>query len=233
MKILKSILFGGLFFSTLTLMAQDIKFCGYNLECINVKVSVETLHKDTVLKVERDLDKLPFDPLDLSATVDEPTFLKLAGENLENGTIEVKVLSQIQDPSPFLGARGFIGLAFRINNSNSEFESVYLRPANGRADNQFKRNHTVQYFSYPDYKFDRLRTESAGLYETYADISLDEWIHLKLEIQEKKAVLYINNQIYPSFIVTQMKGKNKSGGIGLFVDIGTIGYFKDLKISNN
>jgi hypothetical protein len=28
-----------------------------------------------------------------------------------------------------------------------------------------------------------------------------------------------------------MLGKNKTGGVGLYVDIGTIGYFKDLKIT--
>jgi hypothetical protein len=28
-----------------------------------------------------------------------------------------------------------------------------------------------------------------------------------------------------------MLGQNKIGGVGLYVDIGTIGYFKDLKIT--
>jgi hypothetical protein len=28
-----------------------------------------------------------------------------------------------------------------------------------------------------------------------------------------------------------MLGKNKKGAIGLYVDIGTIGYFKDLKVT--
>jgi len=36
---------------------------------------------------------------------------------------------------------------------------------------------------------------------------------------------------YSTFIVDKMLGKNKKGGIGLYVDIGTIGYFKDLKVT--
>ena len=34
---------------------------------------------------------------------------------------------------------------------------------------------------------------------------------------------------YSSLVVDKMSGKNKSEGVGLYVVIGTIGYFKDLK----
>ena len=89
----------------------------------------------------------------------------------------------------------------------------------------------VQYYSYPDYKFDRLRKESPGLYETYADVGLDEWITFRVELDGGKARLYINNQKYPSFIVEKMKGSTTNGSVALWVDIGTVGYFKDLKVT--
>jgi hypothetical protein len=88
----------------------------------------------------------------------------------------------------------------------------------------------VQYFAYPDYKFDRLRKEANGVYETYADVGLDEWITMRIEFDGKRAALYLNDQRYPSFIVNEMKSQSESGSIGLYVDIGTEGYFKDLKI---
>jgi hypothetical protein len=69
-----------------------------------------------------------------------------------------------------------------------------------------------------------------GEYETYADIDLEEWITMRIEFEGKRAALYLNNQQHPSFIVNEMKGDSKSGTIGLWVDIGTEGYFKDLKI---
>lgn len=58
-----------------------------------------------------------------------------------------------------------------------------------------------------------------------------EWITLRLEIAEQKAEPYINNQKHPSFVVEKMKGSTLDGAIALWVDIGTEGYFKDLKIT--
>lgn len=221
------------FIATLaTSHAQTIQFQGRVFEISNVKASVVEIDGEKALRVERDLEKLAFDPsLKDAATVDEPTFVKLQDIDFANGTIEVKVLSRLLKTAPPI-ARGFIGVAFRIEEQNAQFEAIYLRPTNGRADEQFRRNHTIQYFSYPDYKFDKLRKEEyKGQYETYADIGLDEWIDMRIEIKDEKAVLYLNNQEQPAFLVNGMLGNSKSGSIGLWVDIGTEGYFKDLKVS--
>ena len=99
--------------------------------------------------------------------VDEPTFVKIKGINFKDGTIEVKVLSRILKDAPAY-ARGFIGVAFRINDDDTKYESIYIRPVNARVDDQVRRNHSIQYYSYPDYKFDRLRKESPERYESYA-----------------------------------------------------------------
>lgn len=220
--------------SFFTMSAQTIQFENKQFEISNVTSSVVDFKGEKVLKIERDLTKIPFDVNHLENTVDEPTFVKLSNENIENGIIEVKVLSQIQNPSPFEFAQGFIGLAFNINDDNSAFEAVYLRPKVGRSEIQCHRNHSVQYYAYPDFKFEKLRKEEfKGQYETYADVGLNEWITFRLELKNEKIFLYINNQKFPSFIVNERKGKMKSGSIGLWVDIGTIGYFKDLKITKN
>ncbi|QHS55626.1 polysaccharide lyase family 7 protein [Mucilaginibacter sp. 14171R-50] len=210
--------------------AQEIAYQNQRFELRNVKASLETLGGKPVLKVERDLEALPFDVNNLSKTVDEPTYVKLKGVDFENGVIDVKVLSRIQNPSPFENAQGFIGVALRISERDSAYESIYLRPKAGSSDNQFARNHTVQYYSYPNYKFDKLRNEPNGSYETYADIGLDEWIDMRIEVAGNKATLYINGQKRPSFIIEKMKGSTTHGEVALWVDIGTIGYFKDLKI---
>lgn len=209
---------------------QTIEWNNQKLELRNVKASLVQFNGEQVLKVERDLTALPFDAKNLSKTVDEPTYVKVKNITLENGIIEVKLLSRIQEPSPFEGAQGFIGLSFRISEDDSAYESIYLRPKVGRSENQFSRNHTVQYYSYPNYKFDRLRRENNGAYETYADVGLDEWITFRVELDGGKAKLFINNQKHPSFIVDKMKGLTANGAIAMWVDIGTIGYFKDLKI---
>ena len=164
--------------------------------------------------------------------VDEPTFAKLIDSDFKNGVIKVTVLSRLLENAPDF-ARGFIGVAFRIDESNSKFEGLYIRPTNGRADDQLRRNRSTQYFSYPDFKFDRLRNESAGLYESYADMGLDEWINLKIEVQGDKAKLYLNESSQPVLVVNDLKqGTGYSGGIGLWVDVGTEGFFTDLRIEN-
>jgi len=212
--------------------AQTLNWNGQEFEFTNVKASVVQFNREEVIKVERDLDALPFDVENLSTTVDEPTFVKIKDLNIENGVVEVKVLSRIQNPSPFRGAAGFIGIAFRVNEDNSAYESIYLRPGAGKSERQIARNAAVQYYAYPDYKFDVLRKEEyKGQYETYADIGLDEWITTRIEFSGKTAKLYLNDQKSPAFIVNEMLGKSTSGSIALWVDIGTEGYFKDLKIS--
>jgi hypothetical protein len=164
--------------------------------------------------------------------VDEPTFAKLINSDFKNGIIEVTVLSRLLENAPDF-ARGFIGVAFRINENNSKFEGIYIRPTNGRADDQLRRNRSTQYFSYPDFKFDRLRNESPGLYESYADMGLNEWIRIKIEVNGESAKLYLNDGRQPALVVNDLKhGADGSGGIGLWVDIGTDGYFTDLRIEH-
>jgi hypothetical protein len=215
----------------ITTFAQTLILQKQQFELKNVTGSVVELNGEKVLKIERDLKALPFDVKNLGATVDEPTYAKLLNFSLEDGIIEVKMLSKIQEPSPFQAAQGFIGIAFRVNENDTAFESIYLRPRVGRSDNQFARNKTVQYYAYPDYKFDRLRKEAEGMYETTAPVDLNEWITMRIEVRGEKAYMYINNAKYSTFVVNKMKGKTTNGSIGLWVDIGTIGYFKDLKVS--
>ena len=134
-------------------------------------------------------------------------------------------------PTADANARGFIGLAFRINKDNSRFESIYIRPTNGRADDQLRRNHSTQYFSYPDYKFDRLRKEAEGKYESYADMGLNEWIKMKIVVKNAQAKLYLNDNPQPVLIVNDLKlGAANSGAIGLWVDTGTDAFFRDIKV---
>src|SRR5580765_4769350 len=177
-------------------------------------MSIEKLMGKEVVKVIKDSAITEFD---------EPTFTKIKGTDFKNGIIEIKVLSRLLPNAPPL-ARGFIGIAFRINDSSSKFESIYIRPVNGRADNQLQRNHSIQYFSYPDYDFDRFRKEAPGQYESYADMGLNEWIKLKIEVKGNHAKFFINDNKQPSLIINDLKhGADLSGSIGLWVDIGTEG----------
>ena len=210
--------------------AQSLTFKKQEFELKHVTASIEKVKGKKAIKVERDLEALPFDLKNLGSTVDEPTYVKLKNVTLANGTIEVKLLSRVQANTTFKGAQGFIGVAFRINDDDSAYESIYLRPRVGRSDSQFARNRTVQYYAYPDHKFDVLRNETKKHYETAAPIALDEWITMRLEIKDKKVKMFLNNEEYATMVIDEMLGSTKEGAIALWVDIGTEGYFRDLKV---
>ena len=201
--------------------AQSISLHKNNCIPYKVAMSIEKLDGKDVIKVIKDSSV---------KDADEPTFVKIDGINFTNGTIEVKVLSKLLKTAPDF-ARGFIGIAFRINDSNTKYESFYIRPTNGRADDQVRRNHSIQYYSYPDYKFDRFRKESPERYESYADMELNRWITLRIEVMGEQAKLFIDNNQQPSLLVNDLKhGANASGAIAFWVETGTEGFFSDLKI---
>jgi hypothetical protein len=209
-------------FLSINSFSQTIKLDSSNLEAVHVAMSVEKLMGSKVVKAIKDSSVKEFD---------EPTFVKIKGINFSNGTIEVKVLSRLLKDAPAF-ARGFIGIAFRINDSNTKYESIYLRPVNARVDDQVRRNHSIQYYSYPDYKFDRLRKDSPERYESYADMEMNKWITIRINVKDAQATLFIGKNQQPSLIVNDLKhGANASGAIGLWVETGTEGYFKDLKIT--
>jgi hypothetical protein len=224
-----------LFFCTMSVFGQKhtLTLRKQIFELHSVKGSIIKFEGKEVLKIERDLEALPFDVNNIEGTVDEPHYARLVGlDDFENGTIEVKMYSQIQDPPPYPGVAGFIGIYFRIKEDDSAFEGIYVRPKVGRDSKQLFRNHAVQYISYPHAKFDTLRKSyPPGSYEGSAPVSLKEWIKMRIEVNGETAEMFINDMKYSSFIVDKMLGKHKIGGIGLYVDIGTVGYFKDLKVT--
>lgn len=150
--------------------------------------------------------------------------------DFKDGSIEVDVASDLASDAPAY-ARGFIGVSFRID-SQARFESIYLRPSNSQADDQIRRNHSVQYAGFPDFRFDQLRKESPEKYETYADIELGRWIHMKLVVKGSKASLYLDHKEKPAFIVNDLKfGSEQRGGVGIWIESGTVAHFKDLQIT--
>ena len=215
------IVFSVLITGSFGLHAQTIQLDKNKLEAVKVSMSVEKLMGKEVVKVIKDSSV---------KEADEPTFVKIKGINFKNGAIEVKVLSRLLKDAPDY-ARGFIGIAFRINDSNTKFECIYIRPVNATVDDQVRRNHSIQYYSYPDYKFDRLRKESPEKYESYSDMEMNKWITMRIEVKDTQAKLFVGNNKQPSLIVNDLKhGADLSGAVALWVETGTEGYFSDLKI---
>jgi hypothetical protein len=209
-------------FFSMSVLAQNKKMSKENLEANQVYLSFVKIEGKDVVKVVADTT--------IKGT-DEATIAKLKDFDFKNGTIEVKVLSRLMKNAPAF-ARGFIGLAFRIGEKNEKFEGIYIRPTNGRADDQIRRNHSIQYFAFPDYRFDKLRKTDPEKYESYADMWLNEWITIRIEVENAKAKLFLNNAKHPSLVVNDLKlGAENHGGIALWVGNWTEGHFKDLRVA--
>jgi Domain of Unknown Function (DUF1080) len=113
------------------------------------------------------------------------------------------------------------------------FEAVYLRPLNGWKTTRPPRDQrAVQYFAYPDWKFDRIREEFPdGRYEAGADIGPDEWITLRIDIDGTRLTVAVNGT--EALTLTETKAAPTAGSIGLFVDIGSESFFSNLKGAPN
>lgn len=154
----------------------------------------------------------------------------LPGAPFRNGTIEAWVAG-VPAEGASEGARGFIGLAFRVQ-ADGRYEAFYIRPTNGRADDQLRRNHATQYISEPEFPWHRLRREAPGLYESYADMAAGEWTRLRIEVDGARARLYVGNAPQPVLIVNDLKlGADASGGVALWVEQETDARFADVRVT--
>lgn len=161
---------------------------------------------------------------------DDTTSLAVVkGSSLENGTIEVSLTGDTL-PTAFATARGFVGIAFRVSDNASSYECFYLRPKNGRAEDQLQRNHTTQYISVPGYQWYKLRQETPGKYESYVDLVPGEWTRVKIRFSGKEAQLYVNGAEQPALVVHDLKQPVKAGAVALWVGSGTVAHFADLSI---
>lgn len=162
---------------------------------------------------------------------DENTYLKSTLYDFHNGTIEVDVKSKLTKDAPEY-ARGFIGIVFRANENDSEFESFYIRPTNGmHCTDPVRKSHGCQYFSYPGYTFAYFREFDINEYENAVDtIALEKWAHIKAEIDDDKGTFFVDQK--KVLEVNGFKhGADARGAVGLYVDIGTDGFFKNLKVT--
>ena len=192
-----------------------------------VKLSLDTLENiHTSLEIVEDIVRVSkIEKLDEN---DANTFVIVNDVRMHNGIIEVDVCGKLRDDAPD-HARGFIGIVFRVNEGNNEFESFYIRPTNGiGCDDPVRKAHGCQYFSYPGYTFSYFREYGIAKYENQVDtIALNEWSHIKAVIEDEHADFYVDD--IHVLRVDDLKHGDSQGKFGFYVDIGTDGYFKNLQ----
>jgi hypothetical protein len=204
---------------SLTVRAADIDVTDLSrLDFRNAAVEAVTYHGRPALKMT-EKDSAP-----------GGAYAIVKGLSFHDGTIELEVSgapSKTADPT----ARGFIGVMFRVQADGAHCESIYLRPTNGRAEDQLQRNHSVQYVSPPEWEWKRLRDETPGQYESYADMQAGEWTRMRIVVRGKRAELYVGGAEQPCLIVRDMKLGDSQGGVALWIGPGTEGYFRGLAVT--
>lgn len=154
----------------------------------------------------------------------------LTATNFADGVIEVDLAGR-PGSGAVEAARGFVGVAFRVAADVSRFECFYLRPTNGRAEDQVRRNHSAQYISFPEFPWQRLRKQFPEMYESYVDLAPGEWTKVKIEARGRKARLFVHGAAQPSLIVNDLKLGETSGAVGLWIGPGTEAHFANLRVT--
>jgi hypothetical protein len=124
-----------------------------------------------------------------------------------------------------------VGVVFRAAPDGSKFECFYLRPTNGRADDQVRRNHSLQYISIPRFPWQLLREKFPEKYESYVDLQPGEWTKVKIVTKGDHAQLFVHGTTQPALIVNDLKQPVASGAVGLWVGPGTVAHFSDLRVT--
>ena len=160
----------------------------------------------------------------------EDRLLLLPVTGFESGTIEAEISGE-PGGGANQGARGFVGVAFRVGEDTTKFDAFYLRPTNGRADDQVRRNHSAQYISHPAWTWSRLRTEEPKKYESYVDLVPGEWTRVRIDVDGVKARLFVHGSAQPTLIVNDLKQGAWKGRVGLWIGPGTVGHFRHVKVT--
>jgi hypothetical protein len=191
------------------------------LNLVNVKAEAATFKGRKAVRITDDAPQTANDGERLAI---------VSGSALQDGVIEVDLSGDVI-PNVGPGARGFVGMVFRAAEDHKKFECFYLRPTNGRVDDQVRRNHSTQYISFPGFPWQLLREKFPEMYESYVDLQPGEWTKVKIAVKGDHAQLFVNGAAQPVLIVNDLKQAVASGSIGLWVGPGTVAHFSNLRVT--
>jgi hypothetical protein len=154
----------------------------------------------------------------------------LPGTDFRDGVIEADIALKLATP-PGVRNPGFYGIAFRVRPDASHYDLFYLRPGNANSGDQAMRNHSAQYTAAPDHPWHRLRREWPWVYESHADIKLETWTKINIEVAGRAAKLFLNGSSSPTLVVDGLKGEDLHGAVALWGYSGEESYFSNLRIT--
>lgn len=147
----------------------------------------------------------------------------LKGVSFTKGTIDV----DLRGKDVFLNS--FLGIAFHGIDSLT-YDAVYFRPFNFKHIDTLRRKWSVQYFSLPEFDYDKLRREHPLQYENAVSPvpNPESWFHTTIVVDDAWVTVYVDHSSTPSLKVPLLTTR-KGSLIGLW-DAGLSGDFANLVI---
>jgi hypothetical protein len=111
----------------------------------------------------------------------------------------------------------FLGLAFGVADATT-FDAVYFRPFRFADEDPDARSHAVQYVSWPEYTWEKLRKDKPGAFEAAIQPVPDPagWFHVRIDVTKQKVSVSVDGGTQPCLVVDRLG--HRKGAVGLWVD---------------
>jgi hypothetical protein len=138
------------------------------------------------------------------------------------GTLEIDLRGAGEQEASFLG------LAFGVADAKT-FDAVYFRPFRFADDDPDARSHAVQYVSWPEYTWEKLRKDKPGVFEAAIQPVPDPggWFHVRIDVTKQKVSVSVDGSAQPCLVVDRLG--RREGDVGLWAD-SMPGAFRNLRI---
>jgi hypothetical protein len=216
-------LFAWCFISVLLSMASG-KIITPDLSHINDKKIWSLINAETGISKQDGQGVMRMKPKGQSTTPSDIGLALFEGLEFGEGTFEIDLKGKGKQLASFLG------IAWNVVDGN-HFEAVYFRPFNFLRDDAVSRTHAVQYVSWPEYTWEKLRKSKPGVYESAVKPvpNPQGWFHARIEVTKEKVSVWVDDAKEPCLVVDRLANRNK-GKVALWVD-SKEGEFKNLKIT--
>jgi hypothetical protein len=127
--------------------------------------------------------------------------------------------------------QSFVGIAFN-RKDDKNYEVVYLRPFNFRAEDPVRKQHAVQYMVSPEFEWPRLRKEYPEEFENPVDASLvpTDWVRVRVAVDSSKRQIIVGSVKGVTLEVRKL-GSLDGGQVGLWVGNNSDGDFSNLVVT--
>ncbi len=148
----------------------------------------------------------------------------LKNVSFETGIIDLEIKGEN------VQGKSFVGIAFNVQN-DSTYEAIYFRPFNFLAEEQIRREHSMQYLAHPKNTWFYLRENFEGQYEAEfpRQPNPDDWFKVQVKVDDSSVQVW-DPESNTELLKVGRLDQSKSDKIALWMGFDSKGSFRNLKI---